>query len=89
MPRSHICRVWNSRTRLSLLSSILALISVHLNTYHTVLNDSGDIANEAEGSSFYEDMDYVLESIQYMRDLKAGKAEIRPVIEKVVNYSVV
>ncbi|VDK70649.1 unnamed protein product [Litomosoides sigmodontis] len=36
----------------------------------------------SDEGSFTDDMDYVLETMQYVYDLKLGKAEIRPVIEE-------
>lgn len=41
-------------------------------------NNDGDIV----GGSFTDDMDYALGAMQYMYDLRLGKAEIRPVVDE-------
>lgn len=76
MARLLICSVWNSRLRLSLFSLLLALLNILV-----LLVDDLPQLNTVE--TFRDDIDYVLETFQYMNDLQYGKAAVRSVFEKV------
>ncbi|VDO25410.1 unnamed protein product [Brugia timori] len=77
--------IWNSRVRLACISCLLILLRITLDQLRIYLNNSKSenyqTENDNEGS-YTNDMDYILETMQYMHDLKLGKAEIRPVIEE-------
>uniref|UniRef100_A0A915PZD7 Glycosyltransferase family 92 protein n=1 Tax=Setaria digitata TaxID=48799 RepID=A0A915PZD7_9BILA len=83
---------WNSRIRLACISGSLLFLTLTLDQLRVYVEDSGSvryrIGNSAEsahgntGESFTDDVDYVLETMQYMYDLRLGKAEIRPVVEE-------
>uniref|UniRef100_A0A0R3RVI8 Glycosyltransferase family 92 protein n=1 Tax=Elaeophora elaphi TaxID=1147741 RepID=A0A0R3RVI8_9BILA len=82
---------WNSRIRLAYTSCLLVLLRISLDQLHIYVENPSNEHNQTEngnnyrknnGGSFTDDMDYVLETMQYMHDLKLGKAEIRPVIEE-------
>ncbi|KAL4002974.1 Glycosyltransferase 92 family protein [Acanthocheilonema viteae] len=82
---------WNSRTRLACISCLLLLLKISFDQLRIYLENSKSQQyqtkndNNEDGSdegSFTNDMDYVLETMQYMYDLKLGKAEIRPVVEQ-------
>lgn len=83
---------WNSRIRLAYISCLLLLLRITLDQLRIYLENSergqyqAENGNDDHGTvegSFTDDMDYVLETMQYMYDLKLGKAEIRPVVEEV------
>ncbi|CAG9534530.1 unnamed protein product [Cercopithifilaria johnstoni] len=83
---------WNSRIRLAYISCLLILLKISfvqlriylknskIELYQTKNGNNND--ENDEGRSFTDDMDYALETMQYMYDLKIGKAEIRPVVEE-------
>ncbi|KAM3724671.1 Beta-1,4-galactosyltransferase galt-1 [Dirofilaria immitis] len=76
---------WNSRIRLAYISCILLFIRITLDQLRIYLKDSEKEQYQLDnndGGSFTDDMDYVLETMQYMYELKLGKAKIRPVVEE-------
>ncbi|VDN27079.1 unnamed protein product [Gongylonema pulchrum] len=80
-----LCSFWNSRSRLLRISICLTLLNISLSIFRDFLDEPTEAkfkTDNRNGGDFDEDMDYVLETIQYMHDLKIGKAEIRPVVEK-------
>ena len=85
MSRSTVSSLWHSRHRLSLLSFVLAVVLVVLNFFGE--DFCSYLPEEARvESSFNEDVDYALESLNYMYELENGKAEIRPIIEDVPSF---
>lgn len=82
-----MCKFWNSRLRLVYICIWLVLLSICLNRFRNHLEKSrkADLQkNDENGGTFDEDIDYVLETLQYMHDFKLGKAKIRPVVEKAI-----
>uniref|UniRef100_A0A1I7VZC9 Glycosyltransferase family 92 protein n=1 Tax=Loa loa TaxID=7209 RepID=A0A1I7VZC9_LOALO len=82
---------WNSRIRLAYISCFLLLLRITLDQLRIYLENSERVEYQTEDNnddckndegSFTDDMDYVLETMQYMYDLKLGKAKIRPVVEE-------
>ncbi|VDN27244.1 unnamed protein product [Gongylonema pulchrum] len=88
--RLMLCSFWNSRSRLLRISVCLTLLNISLSIFRDFLDEPTEAkfkTDSRNGGDFDEDMDYVLETIQYMHDLKIGKAEIRPVVEEVLAMS--
>lgn len=82
---------WNSRIRLTYILCLLLLLKISLNRLRIHLSERGQYQREdgnddggIVGGSFTDDVDYALGAMQYMYDLRLGKAEIRPVIDEVL-----
>ncbi|MFH4984068.1 hypothetical protein AB6A40_010777 [Gnathostoma spinigerum] len=80
MTRSSLLTLWNSRSRLAVFAGVLALLVgvLRLCRDDLTVQSTGIVYS----NSFSNDVDYDLDTLQYMYDLHKGSAHIRPVIEK-------
>lgn len=84
---------WNSPVRLAYISCLLLFLKINFYQLRIYLENSKSEQYLTKNSNndhiddegtFTDDMDYILETMQYMHDLKLGKAEIRSVVEEVI-----
>jgi hypothetical protein len=72
--------IWQSPLRLGICSMLMATLLIVSNLIPP-LDEINDLEEDEE--NFMNDVDYAVESMQYMHDLQRGTAEIRPVVEPV------
>ncbi|KHN74016.1 hypothetical protein Tcan_18637 [Toxocara canis] len=83
MSRNSTFSIWQSRSRLGILCASFAVLLALLNTFDEQFERRSDDANLSKRTkTFADDIDYALETMQYMHDLQNGRAMIRDVIEK-------
>uniref|UniRef100_A0A915BJR2 Glycosyltransferase family 92 protein n=2 Tax=Parascaris TaxID=6254 RepID=A0A915BJR2_PARUN len=81
MNRNSPLSIWHSRSRLGIVCASLSVLLALLNIFSdTQLQGVSNVVKH--NRTFADDMDYVLETLQYMYDLQNGRAEIRSIVEK-------